>query len=269
MRSHKRTGIGISSYAYRWAVQLKRLDLNSILDRARRNGAEVVQILDNLPLESSGESHLSELRQRATDAGLTVEVGMRGSQPERLRKFLNIAERLEARVLRVVLSSGGWNPPFAEYVRIFQSLLPEVHRTGVTIAIENHFELSPKDLVGLVTEIDDPVVCVCLDPVNSISRLVGSGETVAALAPLAVSVHIKDAKTTRLNTGFYVAGCPLGEGWVDLPGMLEAVSKNGRSPNILVEAWVDRLTDDEATLTQEEEWVRQGLRYLQDWRTSL
>jgi hypothetical protein len=34
--------IGVSSYAYRWAVQTGRLDPFSLLDRSHKAGAEVV-----------------------------------------------------------------------------------------------------------------------------------------------------------------------------------------------------------------------------------
>jgi len=130
------------------------------------------------------------------------------------------------------------------------------------VAIENHFRLPPVELARLIQAIDDPRVGACLDPLNSIAKLVGPSETVATLAPLAVSVHVKDAISTRLNTGFYIAGCPLGEGLVDIPGMLAAVRAAGRSPNLLIECWMDRLEDEEATLAQEEAWVRRGIAYL-------
>jgi len=105
-------------------------------------------------------------------------------------------------------------------------------------------------------------VGVCLDPLNSITKLVGVAETIDVLAPFTVSVHAKDAVVTRPRTGFYIAGCPLGEGLVDLPGMLDVVRAAGRSPNVLVECWMDRLDDEAATLAQEEAWVRQGVAYL-------
>jgi sugar phosphate isomerase/epimerase len=59
-----------------------------------------------------------------------------------------------------------------------------------------------------------------------------------------------------------ISGCQLGKGLVDLPGMLAAVRAAGRSPNVLVEGWMDRLDDEAATLAQEEAWVRQGVAYL-------
>ena len=256
--------IGVCSYAYRWAVRTGQMDAFALLDRARDAGAQVVQICDNLPLDGLPEGTLADLAQRAAELGLTLEVGIKGSQPEHVRRNLDVAQRLGARLLRVVLTAAGWEPSFDELVAILKSLLPDLRAAGVTLAIENHFHLRPAELARLVEAVGDPLVGVCLDPLNSITRLVGVAETIDALAPLAVSVHAKDAVITRPRTGFYIAGCPLGEGLVDLPGMLAAVRAAGRSPHVLVECWMDRLEDEAATLAQEEDWVRRGIDYLRE-----
>jgi len=133
---------------------------------------------------------------------------------------------------------------------------------NVTLAIENHFDLMPSELVTLLQMIDDARVGVCLDPLNSISQLIGPHEVIAALAPYTVSVHAKDGVVTRVNTGFYIAGCPLGKGRVDLREMLAALRAANRTTNLLAEAWMDQLDDLDATLAQEETWVREGIAFL-------
>ena len=76
--------------------------------------------------------------------------------------------------------------------------------------------------------IGDPRVGVCLDSLNSITKLVGVAEAIDTLAPLAVSVHTKDAVITRHGTGFHIAGCPLGEGLVGLPHTPYSRSRDAR-----------------------------------------
>lgn len=260
--------IGIGSYAFRWAIgtqnsvppnPLTPLDL---LEKAADLGAEVVQICDNLPLDGLPDSVLTGIAARAAQLNLILELGVKGSRPERLRRNLAVAERLGARLLRVVLTDAGWKPPFDEYVSIFTSLLPDLHAKDVTLAIENHFCLSPADLARLVKIIDDPLLGVCLDPLNSITMFVCPAETIATLAPFSVSVHVKNAVVTRPGAGFYIGGCPLDEGLLDVPSMLNAIRAAGRSPNLLVECWMDQLDDQAATLKQEEDWTRQGIAYL-------
>jgi len=254
--------IGVSSYAYRWAVQLGRLDPFSLLDRSHKAGAEVVQICENLPLDRLPGKILRDLAREATELGLILEIGIKGSHAEHLRHSLDIARPLGVRLFRLVLTEDGGKTPLAEFEAIIKSIVPVLHATGVTLAIENHFELHPAELAQLIKAINDPLVGVCLDPLNSLSRLVGPAETIAILATLAVSVHIKDGRAMRQNTGFYIGGCPLGEGLLDVPGLLMAVRTAGQSPNLLVESWMDRLDSESATLTQEEAWVSHGIAYL-------
>jgi hypothetical protein len=152
--------------------------------------------------------------------------------------------------------------PFWQTLAVFKSFLPELRAAGVTLAIENHFHLAPAELVRLIEAIGEPMVGVCLDPVNSISKLFCPKETISLLAPLTVSVHAKDVVIRRLNTGFYITGCPLGQGLIDLPEMLDTIHDSGRNPNILVESWMDKLDDEGATLAQEQAWICQGIEYL-------
>ncbi len=254
--------IGISSFAYRWAIRAGQMDAFALLERACDAGARVVQICDNLPLDGLPEDRLADLARRAGQLGLTVEVGIKGSQPEHLRRNLDVARRLDAHLLRVVLTGPGWEPPIDEMVRILKAILPDLRPAGVTVGIENHFHLRPEELARLIEAVDDPLVGVCLDPLNSITQFVGVAETVETLAPWVVSVHAKDAVITRPGTGFYISGCPLGEGLVDIPAMLDAVRATGRRSNVLAECWMDRLDDEAGTLAQEETWVRRGVGYL-------
>jgi sugar phosphate isomerase/epimerase len=236
-------------------------------------GAEVVQICDNVALASLPDSECAALAQRATELGLDLEVGIRGSRPDQLSRGLEVCRLLGARLLRVVLADGEWQPSVSQAKALLEGLLPDLRSAEVSLAVENRFCLTPAELADLVRSVGDPRSGVCLDLLNSIARLVGVGETVAALAPLALSVHAKDATVTRLGAGFAIRGCPLGEGEADIEGMLAAVSTPGavytagRRPNVLVEGWMDRLDEEAATLAQEEEWVRRGIAYLKEWRS--
>jgi len=260
--------VGIGSYALRWSIGTEDfappnpLTAIGLLDKAAELDAEVVQICDNLPLDGLPDTDLANLAKRAAQLNLTLEVGIKGSRPEHLQRYLAVAERLDARLLRVVLAAPGWRPTFGELVRIFKDLSADLRAAEVTIAIENHFYLSPAELARLIETIDNPMVGICLDPLNSITMLVSPAETIATLAPFAVSAHVKNAVVTRPKTGFYIGGCPLDQGLVDVPGMVNTLRAAGRSPNLLVECWMDQLDDPAATLAQEEEWTRQGIAYL-------
>jgi hypothetical protein len=82
------------------------MDAFALLDRSARAGAQVVQICDNLPLASLSSKELDELVKQAASLGLGLEVGIKGCQPENVRRHLDVAQRLDARLLRAVLTVG-------------------------------------------------------------------------------------------------------------------------------------------------------------------
>lgn len=254
--------VGVSSYAFRWAIQTRALDVFGLLQKSAALGAQVVQILDNCALDQFPDATLDDIARCARRLGLTLEIGIVGSRPEQLRRNIVVAQKLDARILRVVLSQGNWQPTVTDLVPILRDLLPALRAANVILAIENHFDLLPEELVSLLQIIDDPRIGICLDPLNSISQLIGPREVIAALAPYTVSAHCKDGIVTRVGTGFYITGCPLGKGRVDLREMLATLRAANRAPNLLVEAWMEQLEDTDATLAQEEAWVREGIAFL-------
>jgi len=260
--------VGLTSYAFRWAIEGRGtpggvpMTPIHLLDKAAELGAQVVQICNNMPLDDLSAAQLERIRASADALGLTVELGVRGSRPGQLRRNLEVAQALGARVLRVVLSAPGWEPGEDQVLGLLRDLLPDLHAANVALAIENRFRFTPRALAGIVRRVDDPAVGVCLDPLNSIANLIGPAETIAALAPLAVTAHAKDAIVTRPGAGLAISGCPLGEGQVDLAAMVEALRATGRSLNVLAEGWMEPLDDPAATLAQEEAWARHGIAYL-------
>jgi sugar phosphate isomerase/epimerase len=115
-----------------------------------------------------------------------------------------------------------------------------------------------------VETIASPQVGICLDLFNSVYHLASQEETTACLAPYAKSVHVKDVNIQRQNTGFYIYGCRLGEGRLNIESLLSALQLSGNTPALLVESWMDRLDDPVATCAQEDSWLRGGLQFLRE-----
>jgi sugar phosphate isomerase/epimerase len=128
--------------------------------------------------------------------------------------------------------------------------------------LENHFDLSPQDLALLIETIGAPEVGVCLDVFNSVYHLASQAETLACLAPYARTVHVKDVDIRRQNSGFYVYGCRLGQGRMNLDHLLAALKAHDTAPALLIESWMDRLDSDSTTREEEESWLQEGIQYL-------
>jgi len=258
--------IGLSSYAYRYAVAQpspitgRALTASGLLEKAAAVGAEVVQYSDNLPLHAAPASDVESLLAHAQSLGVAVEFGARGLDEGRLRRYVALSRMAHARALRLVLDTAD-----ADAIqRPLQALLPHLAEAGVVLAIENHADLRGPMLADLIRRIDNRHVAVCLDTANSIGILEHPLETVHALAPLAVQVHIKDYVVEPVSIGYHVTGRPLGEGALPLDDVLRAVCSNGRDPDLFVELWMDPAPSREETLAREERWIAHSLRVLRE-----
>lgn len=258
--------VGISSFALRYALSAstRPLDPVGLLERAAELGAQAVQICDNLPLAPLSNAALDALARRAAGLGLELEVGTRGSGPAQLDRYFEVTQRLGARILRVVLSDAEEGRTLDQERAALRALLPRLAAAGVALALENRFRLTPDQMAALIRSLDAPNAGACLDPLNSVSHLIGPREAIRALAPLAVTAHVKSATMTREGAVWVLRGCPVGEGLLDVEQLLDAVRANGREPppNLLVEGWMEPLESEQATLAQEAEWTRRGIAYL-------
>jgi sugar phosphate isomerase/epimerase len=257
--------VGVGSYAFRWSIGTEDFTPSApltpltLLERSAACGAQVVQICDNMPLDQLSEHDLEMIKQKARDLGLTLELGVRGSGRSYLLRNIELCGQIGAKLMRAVLDGV---EPMSQTIEMIQSLLTELRARGIKLAIENHFRFTPAELVRMIEQINDAHVGVCLDPLNSISQLIGPSEVISTLAPYTLSVHAKDAATIRKGTGFHIYGCPLGQGIIDCQKMISTLKDNERDPNILVECWMDRQENETKTVAQEEDWVREGVAYL-------
>ncbi len=284
---------GLGSYAYRWAISHPELPdghgmgLYEFIDEASLTGAGKVQICDNLPVDRMSEKELAEFKAYANERGIEFEIGMKGCQPDQVNEMIHLCSKLEVSILRIVLGPvRGSAGSVADYRRLLGEPVKLAAGEGVILAVENHFELSPFDLAELVAGFGSPSLQVCLDAVNSVKFLAGYKETFHALAPYAVSVHIKDVNLNRFGdllphterhalsetteseilenfgTGFYISGCPLGEGMVDLPWMINELKQYGQNPDLFVESWMDPMPTLQETLETEKHRVRHDFNEL-------
>ena len=110
-----------------------------LLEKAVEANAAVLQIADNLPLHELPKSELDQLRDAAAARGLALEAGTRSLDPEHLARYIAIAGRINARVLRTVLSEslcGAQQIASAEAA--IRQVLPALEGEGVILALENN-----------------------------------------------------------------------------------------------------------------------------------
>ena len=142
--------------------------------------------------------------------------------------------------------------------------MPVLRDTGILLCVENHFRFTPAELLGIIRQVDSPFVAVCLDPLNAITRLIGPDEAAASLLPYSRTAHVKNVRVERPRIGFYLSGCPLGEGIFDAAGFMKRIKS--RVESALYECWMDPLDTVPATLEQERQWARAGVEFLRSNR---
>jgi Sugar phosphate isomerases/epimerases len=266
--------IGLATFGLAWGIGVPNfdppdppLDHFTFLDAAAAMGAEVVEMLDNLPLSALEPAELDRWEARAAEYGVAVQVGVRGVEPELLRRHLALARRFHSPLLRVLPDFGPQvRHPDAELLtQHFGPLVREFADAGVVLALENHEAFPAAMLAQVVEALGADCVRVCLDTVNSVGRLEAPEQVVRALAPYTIDLHLKDFVIERVpqQLGFTVVGCPVGQGIIDVPALLKALPADA---NVVLEQWPPPDTTPERTAEREREWAAHSIAYLKSLR---
>ena len=265
--------ISLSTWSVPWAIGLPGypapaapLDPVGLMDRATELGIKVVQFADNLPLDTLPESQLAQIAAHATQSGLLLELGVRGLDPGHLRRYLDIASRVDARVVRTVLSgSMCTREQLVHTEQQLRMVLPELEQREIALALENNEAFSAAEFAEIVRAVNSPLVGICLDTANSLGRPETFRDVVNELADQTIMLHAKDYEIQRIDTrmGFTIEGRALGQGRVDFEWVLSRLRDSGRDAiTVVIEHWPPFDGDIEATIRHEEQWLSTSLAHL-------
>jgi sugar phosphate isomerase/epimerase len=102
---------------------------------------------------------------------------------------------------------------------------PVLKRHHVRLAVENHKDWLAPELVDILRRLGSEWIGCCVDTGNSLALLEDPYVVVEALAPFAVSTHIKDMAVRETADGFLLSEVPLGDGFLDLPRIIGTLRK--------------------------------------------
>jgi sugar phosphate isomerase/epimerase len=261
--------LGLSSYMYRWAVGTptfrppRPLSLAAMIENAAALGCSLLQIADSTELVGMSPAELRALRGLADGRGVRLQLGTTGATAERLDAYLAMAIELRSDIVRLVLYSPDIDPTPSLFRDVLIAAAPAYADAGVTIAVENYFLQTSKDLAALMDQVNSPAVGVCLDTANSIIAQEWPMETVSILAPYARNVHVKDYRLIPHPDGIggHVVGAPFGEGRLDIEALLGVLGRIDRDDlAVILEQWCPRGADEDSTIRMETSWRQQGFR---------
>lgn len=116
----------------------------------------------------------------------------------------------------------------------------------------------------LMKTINSKTVGVCVDLGNFMIHQEKPIESVKKLAPYIINTHFKDYTVEMMNWGFKSYGVPLGQGIIDLKGILDILKNSSKLERIILEIPVEKESNEEATLKKENSYVEESIRYARD-----
>lgn len=252
--------IGISSWTYAWAIK-NGMDVYTLLDKAIKLKAEVLQIADNLPLHTVSNDTIRNIADIAKTHDIILEIGTKGIDKETIDKYIKIAEVLNVKLIRTLLHNEINTPSVTDAIMNLKSYVTELKSRDIVLAIENHDYYHSSQLRQIIREVNDSNIGICLDPVNNFAQGESTREVLSNLAEYTVNFHAKDYTIKRKPSqlGFDIEGCPTGVGMLDLDMVCDALRND---INWIIELWTPWQGDIKSTVKLENQWADESIKNL-------
>lgn len=216
-----------------YTVRSQGWDAFQLLDYSKKIGLDLVHFSDLSPFRSLEDSYLDQVKARADELGLVIEVGMlsicessvvfdpsAGSAVEQIVAMLRVAQRLGSAVLRCVQGSSADRQtelPFAAHIENTIAACRAVRSRcldlGIKLALENHAgDFHGRELAALIQAAGPEYVGACIDTGNPLWAGESPFVTLEHLAPYIVTSHIRDTAVWQHKTGASVQWVAMGDG---------------------------------------------------------
>jgi len=96
------------------------LSLAEVFEETVNLGINLFQICDFAPLDRMSDLEISEVASKAKSLGLEIELGTKGIEPARLRRYLEVAKLFDAKLVRSMIFSDDFKPSKAEAIDILK-----------------------------------------------------------------------------------------------------------------------------------------------------
>ena len=231
-------------YEYRPA---RPLDLPGMLEQASQLSLSGVHIANSRLLASTDQSYLDEIRNEAAQRNLYLELGAHGTDVTLLREAIEVARGLGCKIVRTFVGAdrqqgwAAWRQQLDRAVDGLKQTAPIAGDNGITLAVENHGDLTSAELVNLLDKVRSDQVGVCLDTGKSLFVIEDPLLATQNLAPYVVTACLTDYQIVSTGRGAMVVGCALGQGAVDLLATMQLLRQHKTDLHLNIESPVVRL----------------------------
>jgi len=221
------------------------LDAHGLMDLASTHGLGGVEFPPALLPGGADDATLRRVRDEAASRGLFVVVDGGVVDEDDLRTLLRVAAALGAKTVRAVISTilrgdrravrDSWDAYIARTVRRLRAVSGLASDYGVSIALENHQDVTSDELVALLDEVDSLWVGVTLDTANPLAMGEDPPRFAQRILPYLKHVHLKDYHLYRTPRGYRLVRCAVGSGVVDIAGLLALFARRAATATISIE----------------------------------
>jgi sugar phosphate isomerase/epimerase len=211
-----------------------------ILEHCRGLGLGAVRM--NLP--SSDLDAVRQLRKKAEGYGMRLIISLAPPKEEKAVAEYDAAVRAVSELGAVTTHASftarryeefdtfeAFKAGFERHQRSVELAEPILRKYKVRLAIENHKGWRAKEHVAWIKRLGSEWVGACYDFGNNISLCEDPAETLKLLAPVTIYASFKDMAVAPYEEGFLLSEMALGEGMLDIPGMVKTLQQ--KDPNMI------------------------------------
>lgn len=288
-----KVGLSVYGTTYMMGIHPKsgqpRITAEQLMRRASEAGLEGVE----MPLTVLEGADLAAVARDARERGLYIAVASGGYDPEKLRAAMETASRLGASTVRTVVGGAGYGGDRRPMAGRWQAFMQEVleglgaatetaRRLDVRLALENHQDVASEELLWLCGQIGSPHFGITLDTGNPLATAEEPVDFARRLSPHIRHVHLKDYWIYLSEEGYRLVRCPIGQGAVDFPALLDLFERDRPEMTMSIEVgalearhtrvladdfWPEYPPRTAAQLAATLRFVRERARPPADWRT--
>jgi sugar phosphate isomerase/epimerase len=229
----RRIKLGLDNFAVRamgWKAP-------ALVDYATSLKTDSLFITDLDAFENFEEKYLADLRNKAADKNLQIQLGTWsicptskafknkwGTAEEHLALGIRTAKALGSPVLRVILGTGedrktegGIEARIEDTAKVCKALRSQAVDAGVKIAVENHAgDMQARELVTLIEAAGKDYVGANMDSGNATWTMEDPLASLEILAPYVLTTSLRDSAVWESANGATVQWTAMGNGDIDL-----------------------------------------------------